>query len=425
MIKKYISFLLILCNIWSHCFGQSYTLQECIAKANSNSSSTKLLPLIQEELKQKNEVSDLSNLPKLALNGGATYQSAVTSLPIKLPNVTIVPPQKDQYKVTLDLQQNLYDGGLLKANKKVNAASAMVDESQIENDNFLISEQVTAIYYNVLMAQTMTQNLIYVETQLQSKITKIENNIANGTASKSDLLQLKSSLIELNQQKNDLMHNKQGAVDALGIWLGEKLTENFTPKEDAQVQLGLENKITRPEIKLTNARQALILANKELIDAKYTPKLSLFATGAYGRPGLNFLSNSFSFYGIGGLNLRVPLEHFILKSNNKEKNLLDIQASKLNTQIEQINARQNSLLSLKLQEIHRLEDNIKTDAALILIKSDIAKIADVRHNEGIATTTDYTDAIQAELLAKNNLVLHKAQLALAKTQYNQLKGINF
>jgi hypothetical protein len=58
-------------------------------------------------LKQKKSVLKLKRLIKQnSLNWlklKATYQSDVTSLPISLPNVTVNPPNKDQYRATVDV----------------------------------------------------------------------------------------------------------------------------------------------------------------------------------------------------------------------------------------------------------------------------------------------------------------------------------
>lgn len=424
MIRISLLLIFLYCTIHQYAVGQTYTLDECIAKAIQNSSYTKLRPIINDELTQKDKVNTLNNLPKIALNGAATYQTAVTSLPIKLPNINVPSPQKDQYKVTLDVQQNLYDGGLSKANKKVNAMAYAVDIAQVDNDNYSLQEQVTNLFYTIALAQKQYNNASYLETQLQNKITRAENNLSQGNASKADVLQIKSSLLELRQQKSDLLHNLKGAIEALGIWIGESLTKDFIPSGIDDTTLSVDTKIQRPELKLLDAKKAALLANKAMIDAKYAPKLSLFATGGYGRPGLNFLSNAFDFYGIGGINFKVPLEQFVFRSNGHEKALIDIQVSKLSSQQSQFETKQNSLLALKTQDIQRLEDNVKADSELIAIKTSIKDIMDSRYNEGVITATEYTDAVQAELVAKNNLALHQVQLAMAKTQYNQIKGIN-
>jgi hypothetical protein len=68
-------------------------------------------------------------LPEINLNSQATYQSEVTEISISMPEITLPtnPPTpinipdpdtpelpKDQYKLTLDINQLIYDGGLTK-----------------------------------------------------------------------------------------------------------------------------------------------------------------------------------------------------------------------------------------------------------------------------------------------------------------------
>jgi hypothetical protein len=53
------------------------------------------------------EAINKAKLPTIDLNAQATYQSDVTSLPISLPNVTVNPPNKDQYRASRCQPTNL------------------------------------------------------------------------------------------------------------------------------------------------------------------------------------------------------------------------------------------------------------------------------------------------------------------------------
>lgn len=99
-------------------FAQTYTLQQVQELARQN------YPLIkQKELIQQTREISIANLqkgylPQFALNGQATYQSDVTRVKIPVPGVNIEPPGRDQYRVTADVNQTIYDGGLIKQQKK-------------------------------------------------------------------------------------------------------------------------------------------------------------------------------------------------------------------------------------------------------------------------------------------------------------------
>lgn len=71
-------------------------------------------------------------LPSLSLNGQATYQSEVTSLDGQLPNSTIAPPNKDQYRTTLDANQLIYHGGVIDASVKVKETKSAIEQQELE-----------------------------------------------------------------------------------------------------------------------------------------------------------------------------------------------------------------------------------------------------------------------------------------------------
>jgi outer membrane protein TolC len=95
-------------------FAQTFTLQQVQELARQN------YPLIkQKELIQQTKEISIANLqkgflPQFVLNGQATYQSEVTQVKIPVPGVNIDPLSKDQYRVLADVNQTLYDGGLIK-----------------------------------------------------------------------------------------------------------------------------------------------------------------------------------------------------------------------------------------------------------------------------------------------------------------------
>jgi len=92
------------------------TIQECYQLARKN------YPLIkQRDLITKTKDYTVSNaskgyLPAFSVNGQATYQSAVTTFPFTIPIKGFTLPQysKDQYKIDGEVDQVIYDGGVIK-----------------------------------------------------------------------------------------------------------------------------------------------------------------------------------------------------------------------------------------------------------------------------------------------------------------------
>ena len=104
---------------WQHKPIQVLTLDEANALAAKNyplnaakSADQKSSDIVIDNL-QKNY------LPQVNLSAQATYQSAVTEVPIKNPAFAFEPLSKDQYRALLDVNQLIYDGGSISEQKKI------------------------------------------------------------------------------------------------------------------------------------------------------------------------------------------------------------------------------------------------------------------------------------------------------------------
>ena len=76
---------------------------------------------------------------------------------------------------------------------------------------------------------------------------------------------------------------------------------------------------------MENQRPLILVSNDDGITATIMPRLSLFAQGAYGDPGLNMLEGGFKPYYIAGLRLSWNIGGFYTRKNDKR--LLDVSRS--------------------------------------------------------------------------------------------------
>ena len=96
------------------------TLQQCCSLARENYPLAKQYDLIS--LSEQYTLANIKsgNYPQLQLSGSVSYQSDATTLPFEIPNLDFHGQPKDQYRVMIELRQNIWDGGE-KANNKRNA----------------------------------------------------------------------------------------------------------------------------------------------------------------------------------------------------------------------------------------------------------------------------------------------------------------
>ena len=403
---KHIFIVIVFCNF---SISAQTTLQSCIELAEKNNPQTQLLSLVKEAENAQIGALNKNWLPQASLGGQATWQSAVTSLPISLPNISVPTIPKDQYKATLDVTQNIWDGGLTKGQKKIASATANTDSRSIENSIYQLKEQISNLYFGILLADKQLANTEITRNDLESQSKKIQANLQNGTAIKGNVLMIEARLIELKQIQREIKSRKLAALKGLSILTRKEFSEN-TVLETPQIQAIAESNIDRPELKLFDAQKDLSEANKSLIKAKYAPKVNLFATGGYGRPGLNFLSPDFSTYFIGGLALKIPLSHLYLKTQNSDLRQLDINKEKIDRQKELFLQQTNLKLASQNEDVAKLQDQIKEDTRLIEIREYMKKTAENKLENGIITVSDFISEVDNEATAKQNLSLHQVQL---------------
>ena len=77
------------------------TLSYCYKLARENYPILKQSEMFPEITKLKLKNLNVNYYPSATINGQATYQSAVTELPIHIPNINIPQLDKDMYKLNL------------------------------------------------------------------------------------------------------------------------------------------------------------------------------------------------------------------------------------------------------------------------------------------------------------------------------------
>lgn len=401
---------------------QHFNIEELFEKAISHGTSMNQSQLIKQALSINQENANANYLPKLSINGAASYQTDVTSFKVPIPGIEILPPFKDQYKVTLDLQQNIYDGGSTAALKKFNAANTKVELAKVENENTQLKEAIAQLYYSAALLDRQKENMEALKRQVVLKIERSEELLKMGTTTKLALQQLQTKILELDQQLMDLKFKKNGFISGINLLTGLSLTEDAAFDVASLEVYAPSSNINRSELKLFQAQKELLSNSTNLIKSKYAPKLSLIGTLGYGRPGLNFLARDFDTYAILGINLKIPIDHFYTKGMSNELRLNDIQNLRITEQIDQFTTAQNVKLSSQENEIYRLKSAIITDTEIIKMKSEMLVVIEDQFANGIITQREYLEELEQVTMAKNTLALHEVQLAQAIIQYQLLLG---
>ena len=177
--KKNLTALLVLLSLVVNA-QQKLTLEDCYALANKNYPIAKQAELLQQKNTYDIDALKKGKLPKIDFNAQATYQSEVTELPIKIPNVVVTPLNKDQYRATLDVNQLIYNGGVIDANAKLKEAQTKTQQQQVAVSLYQLKTRINQYYFSILLLQEKEALLISKQEQLSSRINEVQSGVKYG-----------------------------------------------------------------------------------------------------------------------------------------------------------------------------------------------------------------------------------------------------
>lgn len=396
------------------------TLDECYRQAETHSPQAGQARLIQEATELQLKLLNRNFMPQSRLNGQATWQSDVTSVPIKLPNFEISPPPKDQYKLTLDITQSIWDGGTIQKQKAVAVANQLADQQKVTVDLYQLREQVSGLYFGALFAERQLKNFDILDKELRAKLAKTKASVQNGIAIRSNILALEARILEVEQLVLETQTRRTASLEALSLLTGANIDANTSLQLPTAATNSVD--INRPELKWFDAQKQTLSVSERLVKAKNLPKLSAFATGGYGRPGLNFLSTEFKTYFIGGVQLQIPLSHLYTNSQAIEVQQLRVNQQRVEKQKENFLLATQVRMASQRQEVNRLQALVESDRKLIEIRSTIRKASESQLENGIITASDYLTELDNEDSARQNLILHEVQLLQAQNNLRLSAG---
>ncbi|KAA6312684.1 hypothetical protein EZS27_036424 [termite gut metagenome] len=146
------------------------------------------------------------------------------------------------------------------------------------------------------------------------------------------------------------------------------------------------------------------------ITAGLLPKLGLFVTGGYGRPGLNMLDNDFAPYYVGGIRLSWNFGNLYTQRNNR--GIIATNKNQVFAQRDAFLVNTNIDIAKHKNEINKIKAMIQYDDEIIRLQNSIKKSAQAKIAGGTLSVTDLMREINAEDRAKQDKVLHETELMM-------------
>jgi outer membrane protein TolC len=409
-------------------FGQapskSLTLEQCYGLAKQNYPLIKQAGLIEKSRTYNVENASKGYLPQFSMNGQATYQSAVTSLGISaidIPHVidvSIPTPYKDQFNIHGEVDQTIYDGGMIKQQKNSAQTDADISQKNLEVELYTLKDRVNQVFFGTLLIdQQLIQNDL-LKKDIQNSIDKMQEAVNNGTALQSSLDELQANLLQQDQNEINLRANRKAYIDMLGVLINMPLDESTVLQSPNTISVS--DSISRPELILYDFQKKSYDVQDKLLNAQNRPKLMFFVQGGYAEPGLDAFDVNFEWYYIGGLKLSWSFGGYYTLKNQRQ--LLDI--GRETTDLNKETFLFNTKITMKQQsaQILNLQEMMSKDDEIVAKRKSIKESSKVQLEQGTITVHEYVGELDAEDEAKQNLILHKIQLLQAQYNYQNTTG---
>jgi len=399
---------------------QSLSLQKAYELAEQNYPLIKQRELIKQTSEYSEENLGKNFLPQINISGQATYQSAVTQVKLPAPGIFIEPLSKDQYRILGDVNQLIYDGGAIKQQKGIQHLSDEVEQQKIEVELYKLKERINQIFLGVLFLDEQLKQVDLVKSDLNNGITRVEAQVNNGVALKSNLNVLKAESLKADQRAIEIRSSRKGYIDVLSFFINQTLPENIKLEKPVVAGSVLTSDIQRPELKLYSTQEKLLGGQYNMISSRNKPKASLFFQGGYGRPSLNLFTNDFDFFYTTGLRLNWSIGGFY--TEKREKKIIELNQKSIDIQKEVFLFNTNAQLKQQQSEFDKLQKLIATDNDIIDLRIKVKDAAKAQLENGVITANDYLREVNAEDLARQNLITHQIQLLQAQINYQTISG---
>ncbi len=367
-------------------------------------------------------------LPQVTLSGQATLQSDVVSWPeefesmLAMQGLDMPGIRRDQYKVQIDVQQTLWDGGNSRTDRAIAEGEAAQERMSTEVELYAVDSRVEDIYFGILLMQEQQRQIGEMMQRLQTNLDQVNALVENGMAMQADADAVEVQLLTQRQSLGQVEARLQSFRRILGLFIGEELGEAPLPMPVAEEPVGYDSE--RPELQLMDAQMALLQAREQMVDVSLAPRVALFAQGYYGYPGLNMFENMVShrwtLNGIVGVRMNWNISSLYTSKTSRRQ----LQNARDNVMLQREVFAFNSRLQAEQEsaEVRRIREAIADDDRIVALRSRVREAAEVRLQEGMIDTHDLLGKISDETSAKIARSTH--QIELVKAIYDLKHTLN-
>ena len=226
------SFICLLCG-GSTLFAQPLTWEACQRQAHDR------YPLIRQyKLIEQTTQLSVANLqkgyyPQLSVSAQASYVSDVPAFPDAMKKmfssvVSLDGIPKDQYKVAVDVNQVVWDGGEIRARRQLSQTEVEVAARETDVNLYALRARINELFFGLLLLDEQVKQQCAQDGLLGAHIARMEAYVRDSVGLPSDLDAILAQRLQLRQQLTSLLSARRTYSRVLSLFVAEKPTKVAT-----------------------------------------------------------------------------------------------------------------------------------------------------------------------------------------------------
>lgn len=410
------------------CNARTLTIDECVRLARDNYPA-----VAQYGILDKVKLLNLSNVSKAWFPQGkvearVSWQNDVATLPDVLTDILeqrgMEYPgiDKTQYRVGIDVVQQIWDGGKVSAAKNVIESESAAERTSLDMQLYDVEGRVEEIYFSMLL---LKERIVRTEKSIllvDSTLHQVKSMLSNGVAMQSDCDQIEARLLSLKQQKSRLVAALGSVKRVLELFIGEPVGERTLLLPSEEPSYSTED--NHPQLRFFDNRLAYLTAREKELKTSLMPNIGAFASGYYGYPGYNMFKNMMSRYMTFNFmaGVSVAWNFGSLYTHRNSMNKLQLQRQQVETERATFNFNNDMAMSESLGQIAALEEIMRDDEKIVRLRHSVTEAARSQLVNGVIDATALLTKITDEEIAENDLMQHRIEFVKAIYELNHLKN---
>jgi outer membrane protein TolC len=368
-------------------------------------------------------------LPQLELNGSASHQSDVTMPSLDIPGASSPNLPRDRWQATLDVQQILYDGGVISRRRELERARHAEAAAATSIALYGLRSEVNTAFFAAFLLQQQSAEFDALVTDLDARLAAVRARVAAGTALGREAAEVEAERVRAMLQRDEARAARRASLAILADLAGRPidttavlvLPTDAPERTHALDPSKLASLRRRPEFERFRQSRLRLEREAALARTENSPRLSAFGQAGVGLPGLDqFRTTSDAFWQAG---LKMEWRPWTWRSAGRNAAAVRYEQRVLESDEQALARSLARAVAADLEEISRLGAALAEDRRVVALRVEIERQARVQHDEGAITTADYVETRTNVFEARLTLQRHRVELARARAAYLTTLGL--